>query len=180
MGSLVAGWDSPTSRSGKARLERNKSSTNEEIETFWKTKRMAEEDHLKAVAEGQAQCQGQAISDIQSPTDNYNIKESEAVLIRGDTHRKLAANRPVGLDSSRTFPGCNTTTVVADSRSANDDEDLHNLRKAKAWWTRSNWAFLNEPPLMATEGSTEKYATQYHVGAKRGTNELGDQKVNNV
>lgn len=37
------------------RFERNKSLTNEEIETFWKIKRQSEEEHLQAVAEGQAQ-----------------------------------------------------------------------------------------------------------------------------
>lgn len=28
-------------------------------------------------------------------------------------------------------------------------------------WTKSNWAFLNEPPVMET--STNKYASQFHV-----------------
>jgi len=28
-------------------------------------------------------------------------------------------------------------------------------------WTKSNWAFLNEPPVM--EAPTSKYASQYHV-----------------
>ncbi|KAK8939118.1 hypothetical protein KSP39_PZI010842 [Platanthera zijinensis] len=30
-------------------------------------------------------------------------------------------------------------------------------------WTRSNWAFLNEPPLKTMEGPAYKYAAQYHV-----------------
>ncbi|XP_030527233.1 uncharacterized protein LOC115738676 isoform X1 [Rhodamnia argentea] len=31
----------------------------------------------------------------------------------------------------------------------------------KGWWTRSNWAFLNEPPVF--EGSTNSYSSQFHV-----------------
>jgi len=158
MGSLMAGWDSPTSSSGKGRFERNKSLTNEEIEAFWKIKRKAQEEHLKAVAEAQAQ--GHATSDFQIPTDN-NIEVSETALSSGAIHRKLAANRPLGLDTSRSFSGYDTSPVAADSQFAKDD--LDNLRNAKAWWTRSNWAFLNEPPLMAMEGSAHKYAAQYHV-----------------
>ena len=30
-------------------------------------------------------------------------------------------------------------------------------------WTRSNWAFLNEPPVIAGEVPKYKYAAQYHV-----------------
>lgn len=172
MGSLVAGWDSPTSNSGKGRFERNKSLTNEGIETFWKLKRQVEEEHLEAVAKAQAQ--GHATSDFEFPTHD-NIKVSEAVLTRGATHPKLAANRPTGLDTSRSFPAYNsrsfpaynTTTVAADSQLTKDD--LDNLRNGKAWWTRSNWAFLNEPPVMATEGSAHKYATQYHVSGPGST-----------
>ncbi|XP_056177119.1 uncharacterized protein LOC130134375 isoform X2 [Syzygium oleosum] len=31
----------------------------------------------------------------------------------------------------------------------------------KGWWTWSNWAFLNEPPVY--EGNTNSYASQFHV-----------------
>ncbi|XP_010060964.2 uncharacterized protein LOC104448769 [Eucalyptus grandis] len=31
----------------------------------------------------------------------------------------------------------------------------------KGWWTWSNWAFLNEPPV--SEGSTNSYVSQFHV-----------------
>jgi len=157
MGSLMAGWDSPTSSSGKGRFERNKSLTNEEIETFWKIKRKAQEEHLRAVDQPQVH----ATSDIQT-TDN-KITVSEAALIRGAMHRKLAANRPVGLDTSRSFPGSGATNHAAYSQFGCDD--LDSLRKTNAWWTKSNWAFLNEPPLMTMEGPTHNYATQHNVSA---------------
>lgn len=37
-------------------------------------------------------------------------------------------------------------------------------------WTKSNWAFLNEPPVM--EAPTSKYVSQYHVA------NLGSSKLN--
>ncbi|KAF9620119.1 hypothetical protein IFM89_010769 [Coptis chinensis] len=40
---------------------------------------------------------------------------------------------------------------------------LKKLMKTNDWWTRSNWAFLNEPPVIAAEGPSYKYASQYHI-----------------
>ncbi|OAY66798.1 uncharacterized protein LOC109719629 [Ananas comosus] len=31
------------------------------------------------------------------------------------------------------------------------------------WWTRSNWAFLNEPPRDEMNDSAQKYTAQFHV-----------------
>ncbi|XP_058780737.1 uncharacterized protein LOC131654825 [Vicia villosa] len=39
--------------------------------------------------------------------------------------------------------------------------NLEHLITKNGWWTKSNWAFLNEPPVMET--STNKYASQFHV-----------------
>lgn len=39
--------------------------------------------------------------------------------------------------------------------------DVDKNMKKNGWWTKSNWAFLNEPPVM--EAPTNKYASQYHV-----------------
>lgn len=30
-------------------------------------------------------------------------------------------------------------------------------------WTRSNWAYLNEPPVIGPEGASHKFAAQFHV-----------------
>jgi hypothetical protein len=32
-------------------------------------------------------------------------------------------------------------------------------------WTRSNWAFLNEPPLEEAPGTAHSYTPQFHVAA---------------
>ncbi|KAH7682757.1 hypothetical protein IHE45_05G142200 [Dioscorea alata] len=51
-----------------------------------------------------------------------------------------------------------------------DEEKFSKINSC--WWTRSNWAFLNEPPVVTTEGP-HKYVSQYNVteiGNAKGVN----------
>lgn len=41
--------------------------------------------------------------------------------------------------------------------------DLEKLLQKTGWWTRSNWAYLNEPPVIGPEGASHKFAAQFHV-----------------
>ncbi|GAU15287.1 hypothetical protein TSUD_03540 [Trifolium subterraneum] len=50
------------------------------------------------------------------------------------------------------------------------DTNLEQLINKNGWWTKSSWAFLNEPPLM--EAASNKYAAQFHVA------NLGSSKLN--
>jgi len=43
------------------------------------------------------------------------------------------------------------------------ETSLEKLIKKNGWWTRSNSAFLNEPPVLASDRDY-KYASQFHVG----------------
>lgn len=52
------------------------------------------------------------------------------------------------------------------------DTNLEQLINKNGWWTKSNWAFLNEPPMM--EAASNKYAAQFHVAS------LGSTKLNPV
>ncbi|RDX75820.1 hypothetical protein CR513_44267, partial [Mucuna pruriens] len=51
-----------------------------------------------------------------------------------------------------------------------DEKSLEQLIKKNCWWTKSSWAFLNEPPVM--EAASNKYASQFHVA------NLGSSKFN--
>ncbi|KAA8537608.1 hypothetical protein F0562_027216 [Nyssa sinensis] len=51
MGSLMAGWDSNVPDPKLVKLQRNRSSTKEEIETYWRSKKKKEEEHLKAISD---------------------------------------------------------------------------------------------------------------------------------
>ncbi|KAK6930558.1 hypothetical protein RJ641_004652 [Dillenia turbinata] len=43
------------------------------------------------------------------------------------------------------------------------------------WWTRSEWAFLNEPPLDTASKSCQSYTPQFHV-AQLATPKYGEAK----
>ncbi|KAL2538320.1 hypothetical protein Fot_19711 [Forsythia ovata] len=40
---------------------------------------------------------------------------------------------------------------------------LDKLLQKNGWWISSNSAFLNEPPVIVSDGPNQKYASQYHV-----------------
>ncbi|GLJ19472.1 hypothetical protein SUGI_0351610 [Cryptomeria japonica] len=145
MGSLMPGWDSP--RSGG--IEKRKSSTQEEIENFWKIKREVEEEHLKAATE--------TVSTI-SEDDTLISK------ILGSGKQAFSAKRPACLEISNSFSDRDSE----DAQFVKDEDSLRN--KNLTWWTRSKWAFLNEPPLSEMEGPAHKYTAQHHVAM------IGDQK----
>ncbi|KAE8682150.1 isoflavone reductase-like protein-like [Hibiscus syriacus] len=41
------------------------------------------------------------------------------------------------------------------------ETNLDNIMKKNGWWRRSNWAFLNEPPVL--DRPTSRYKPQFHV-----------------
>ncbi|XP_010246920.1 PREDICTED: uncharacterized protein LOC104590085 [Nelumbo nucifera] len=46
---------------------------------------------------------------------------------------------------------------------SSSETDLETLMKKMDWWTRCGSAFLNEPPVIDTEGRAHKYKSQYHL-----------------
>ncbi|KAG6408815.1 hypothetical protein SASPL_131840 [Salvia splendens] len=53
---------------------------------------------------------------------------------------------------------------------ANGEEAEKNLLLQKnGWWISSNWAFLNEPPVIRQEGTGHKYVSQFHVADASGS-----------
>ncbi|XP_057785806.1 uncharacterized protein LOC131003312 [Salvia miltiorrhiza] len=119
MGSLMAGWGSNVEDPKAVKFTRNKSLTKDEIEAFWKSKKLKEEEHLRDIS-------------LLSPRTQKIIFE-EAV-----------------------------------ERCEGAEKDLLELQK-NGWWISSNWAFLNEPPVIPQEGSGHKYVSQYHVADVTGS-----------
>ncbi|XP_022982140.1 uncharacterized protein LOC111481065 [Cucurbita maxima] len=62
------------------------------------------------------------------------------------------------LQRSSSVPPFNTRKGLLDMES---EASLDNKPKKNGWWRRSNWAFLNEPPVI--EGSGNSYVSQFHV-----------------
>ncbi|XP_058092071.1 uncharacterized protein LOC131237963 isoform X2 [Magnolia sinica] len=137
MGSLMAGWDSPVQDPKAVTYQRNRSFTKGEIEAYWKSKKRIEEEHLKSISN----------SPQNSQESLYQGSESgSAAVLQRSSSLPLTVGRQ--------------DLVIGDSNT-----DVEKLRKTSDWWTRSNWAFLNVPPVTAMEGPSYKYASQYHVAS---------------
>ncbi|KAE9609412.1 hypothetical protein Lal_00020251 [Lupinus albus] len=59
---------------------------------------------------------------------------------------------------------------IKESLDMDVNTSLEQLIKKNGWWTKSSWAFLNEPPIV--EAASNKYASQFHVA------NLGSSKFN--
>ncbi|GMP81386.1 hypothetical protein CsSME_00036119 [Camellia sinensis var. sinensis] len=138
MGSLMAGWDSQVPDPRTAEIQRNQSLTNEGIEAYWRSKKKVEEEHLRA------------ISDLL-------MKSSQESIIM-ESERKRSSSLPL------------SNTKESQREMETDQTNLEKLINKNGCimgcrWTRSSSAFLNEPPVIAAESPTNKYASQYHVAA---------------
>uniref|UniRef100_A0ACD5WD74 Uncharacterized protein n=1 Tax=Avena sativa TaxID=4498 RepID=A0ACD5WD74_AVESA len=137
MGSLMAGWDSPVlGDDTKARRMRTRSLTKEEVEAFWR-----QQGKPVPVPEGGG---GEAVVDVVSPrqtTEKSPLGSSKQTSISPVAH---------GHDE-----------ICTDDAAAAGESP----GKSRDWWTRSNWAFLNEPPQEEAPGTAHTYTPQFHVAA---------------
>ena len=137
----MSGWDSLVRDPKAVKFQRNRSLTKEEIDTYWRSKKKKEEQHPPNLSHGDDD-QAKANTGEQSDK-NYNRSSS----FPPPSIRK--GNLVDTLD-----PHCH-------------QERMEKLLKKNGWWISSNWAFLNEPPVILTEAPTYKYASQFHVANRR-------------
>ncbi|KAL5845120.1 hypothetical protein ACOSQ3_011189 [Xanthoceras sorbifolium] len=137
MGSLMAGWNSPVSDPKFVKYERNKSLIKEEIDAYWREKKMEEEQqrHLK--------------DNISGPSSDINDHVKESSTYSEESRVKRSSSMPLVNTNKESF------------MDTDKEISLEKLVKKNAWWTRSNWAFLNEPPVL--EGNNKRYASQFHI-----------------
>jgi hypothetical protein len=120
MGSLLPGWS--TSPSAEQAMKRSNSSmTKEEVEKFWKTKRLQVQEHLEEAHKDAAL----------SP----RMRIARAMSDEIEAQQKLAEADYLGMS----LPEVNS----------------------KAWWTKSKWAFLNDPPVVDSKHA--RYVPQFDV-----------------
>ncbi|KAE8723688.1 isoflavone reductase-like protein-like [Hibiscus syriacus] len=61
-----------------------------------------------------------------------------------------------------TFSPSDSCNPLSNTKQDVDAEtNLENIMKKNGWWRRSNWAFLNEPPVLDRHISS--YKPQFHV-----------------
>ena len=151
MGSLMAGWDSPVLKSKSDIYKRNRSLTNEDIEAFWRSNKKPEEKQQH----------------INDGDDAIIYEEKTATVSKsGKTFQKLST-MPLLARNTNTEEGQKKYFMHGETETM--ASTAHKLVDNTGWWTRSNWAFLNEPPK--SEGapdSSKRYASQFHVASAGG------------
>jgi hypothetical protein len=61
-------------------------------------------------------------------------------------------------------------TMPVGSFDINVDTNLEHLINKNGWWTKSSWAFLNEPPVV--EAASNKYTSQFHIVNNSGSSKF--------
>ncbi|XP_009365539.1 uncharacterized protein LOC103955387 isoform X2 [Pyrus x bretschneideri] len=61
---------------------------------------------------------------------------------------------------SSSFP---VTTTKISSTDTETSPRTQKILNNNGWWTASNWAFLNEPPILEEGDTKTTYAAQFHV-----------------
>lgn len=56
-----------------------------------------------------------------------------------------------------------TSEEVDGDAATSIEEELEKSDSFKDWWTKSSWAFLNEPAMKRMEAAHYKYLAQFHV-----------------
>uniref|UniRef100_A0ACD6A724 Uncharacterized protein n=1 Tax=Avena sativa TaxID=4498 RepID=A0ACD6A724_AVESA len=121
MGSLMAGWSShELDDDQKARFMRNRSLTKEDVEAFWR-------QHKKPAAE--VHNAGGEMLVVASPPLASSPRQDCSSSLRPSTLPHVRSSPP---EMTRTD---GDGGAAASSPSTSRD-----------WWSRSSWAFLNEPP----------------------------------
>ncbi|PON93431.1 DNA polymerase epsilon catalytic subunit A [Trema orientale] len=136
MGSLMSGWDSPVFASKSGTYKRNRSLTKDEIAAYWKSKQKTVEEHVKDIT---SLSEGKQHQEIGKVEEDYAGKRRQR---------------------SSSLPPESIKEVLGDDES---ETSVEKLTMKNGWWTRSNWAFLNEPPV--SEGASNSYVSQYHVAS---------------
>ncbi|KAL6504704.1 hypothetical protein OROHE_023462 [Orobanche hederae] len=53
--------------------------------------------------------------------------------------------------------------ILFEETGGGSEAGLEKIIQKNGWWVRSNSAFLNEPPVIASEGPPHRYASHFHV-----------------
>ncbi|XP_037444234.1 uncharacterized protein LOC119312603 [Triticum dicoccoides] len=136
MGSLMAGWDSPVlGHDTKGSVLRNRSLTKEEVEAFWRQRG-------KPATEDRG---GETLAvDVTSPLASPGRPMEKSPLGSSQRSRSPASSPVAG---------------------GHEEGGPADAGKIRDWWTRSNWAFLNEPPQEERPGTAHTYTPQFHLAA---------------
>ncbi|XP_010266904.1 PREDICTED: putative uncharacterized protein ZNRD1-AS1 [Nelumbo nucifera] len=104
--------------------------TKQEIAKFWRQKRMEEEDHLLAAIKAAARIRARNLTEEDYRRFEESLKDNEVEESLKD--KKI--------------------TKTEDNNNEKKDENIKELRVGiKDWWTKSRYAYLNQPAIESME-----------------------------
>ncbi|MFQ6659433.1 hypothetical protein Gotur_028335 [Gossypium turneri] len=80
----------------------------------------------------------------------------KAIYSPSDSSNQLDYGRSIMRSSSMPSPHTEQGFLHMDAETS-----LEDIVKKNGWWTRSNWAFLNEPSVL--DGPTNSYTSQFDI-----------------
>ncbi|BBN04270.1 hypothetical protein MPTK1_3g03190 [Marchantia polymorpha subsp. ruderalis] len=131
MGSLMAGWQTQPSDAKEEVKRVKKTVTKADIENFWRSKEVSVRSHLQ-----------QARKDAYLRRSISIAEDAESESGQGHTSSES------GYSSDADFPPTTPKSVIPKDLSID-------------WWTKSRWAFLNEPPAKGKK--LNGYMSQFHL-----------------
>ncbi|CAA6656026.1 unnamed protein product [Spirodela intermedia] len=104
--------------------------TRDEIESFWRRKRMEEEDHLLAALKAAARIRAR------------NLKEEDYKLFEASLEGILTS-------------GCDSKNCAANQEAPKKGKELGAV--IRDWWTKSKYAYLNQPAVQSMEAEAARH-----------------------
>ncbi|PUZ36270.1 hypothetical protein GQ55_9G024200 [Panicum hallii var. hallii] len=169
MGSLMSGWSSSVLTDKEVRLMRNRSLTNDEVEAFWR-----KHGGRPAAENGEAFAGGSPLAGsprsghaTTSPLPSPRAQETTTIPLAARQLKALRSMPPLrggmrsddlcspcaGQHARHLYPGSEPSSPATTARGGGcflhenaDVDDDDTASTSRSWWTRSSWAFLNDPP----------------------------------
>ncbi|XP_015963572.1 uncharacterized protein LOC107487443 [Arachis duranensis] len=125
---------------GFTRPRVEESVTNREIARFWRQKRIEEEDHLLAAIKAAARLRARNLSEEDYLNFELSLRDESD---EGDTKKKMVKG----------------VAVPNDCRKQGKDKEVR--VGIKDWWTKSKYAYLNQPAIDSMDPSKKRISSTY-------------------
>ncbi|CAA6661381.1 unnamed protein product [Spirodela intermedia] len=151
----MAGWDSPNL---DPQAGENRSLTKGEIEAFWRARKgTPEEEEHAAVASTYHVSQART-------TILEEVEEHHEGRLSSEEHGESCGGT---LRRSSSLPLTDRRGSSASKKPA--ETIFGELKNTNGWWTRSNWSFLNDPPIVEKE-TLHRHPSKRNIQAKEPPN----------
>ncbi|KAK3145603.1 hypothetical protein QOZ80_3BG0255060 [Eleusine coracana subsp. coracana] len=148
MGSLMSGWNSTVlDDARKVRRMRNRSLTKEEVDAFWRQHGRPDTSGHQASPRRSDESQQEEILPLEARRLDAIRSLPSSPLARGawSPSSSHGGGHQQQFSSARSEPPSSPAAARAEEGLPETGADSRPSTSCD-WWTRSNWAFLNEPP----------------------------------